>query len=212
MLALIPILATALAIGAQKGSRSPAKNYLVIEPPIAKPGQDPFDRLIELVDWWMADQIIANGMVPDDADSWYEIIPSSRDVEHLQAMTGLRVLGYGAFRIAFALGSSHVVKVSLNSSSNAMTLNEADIWNEAFPSLRRLLVPVMKVNSDGKWIIMKRAEPIPASRRKEILQAEIELLAEIELRESPIFGLLLDLAWFNWGLHNGKIKLLDYGA
>src|SRR3990172_5086722 len=121
-LALIPVLTAALAIGAQKSTGTGLFTNL----PAAKPGQDPLERLAEIVDWWMRNSIFAQGMDPDDPGSWYEFNPMLGDTSRLQQVTGLEVLGWGAFRIVFAIGKKHAVKIPINSSALAMTLNERD--------------------------------------------------------------------------------------
>jgi hypothetical protein len=65
------------------------------------------------------------------------------------------LLGYGRTRIVFAsrVDPSFVIKVDSGGHSNR---REAEAYFSAGPRLKKLLVPVLAVDPDGKWLIMER--------------------------------------------------------
>lgn len=103
------------------------------------------------------------------------------------------IIGKGAHRIVYAheLG---VIKKARKASTKVRNLYESEIWQLAKGTeYERWLVPVVDCHKNGDWLIMEKAEGID-----EKVQYQ---------RQSW----MQDTKWKNWGIHNGEVKLLDYG-
>lgn len=136
----------------------------------------------------------------------------------LAAEAGLPLLGMGAARVVFDFGSGLVLKVPggedlvVGRAANRM---EAAIWGftktPARRWLRDWLVPVVAAAPDGAWLLMERTDPragLAEDERPDALDdATCARIAEVVGRGCAE----LDLGNLNWGVHQGRLKLLDYG-
>lgn len=101
-----------------------------------------------------------------DAGEW---VPHRRDENTRFARNnGIVYLGQGTSRAVFAvpvLGASRGVAIKIGSVRD--NRSEARVWREAPAWMRDLLVPVLGVAGDGRWIAMERVKPVtPAAFAK----------------------------------------------
>jgi len=87
-----------------------------------------------------------------------------------------------------------VVKYPKKESKKDRNLWEWEAWQGARnKGVSDYLVPVVDCHPDGDWLIMEYAPMIKKEEKPERQEW------------------MRDAGWRNWGKHNGKIKLLDYG-
>jgi len=124
---------------------------------------------------------------------------------------GIKSLGSGGTRIVFDIGGGMVAKFDYQSIEGGNNYNEIDIYREMKRAgLDHFLVPIRGMILDGRIILMDKAEPVPKKRMKELTNKIIPSFKD----EIESIGVIIedcDFA-FNWGLHEGSIKLLDYGT
>ena len=112
------------------------------------------------------------------------------------------LLAYGRTRIVFAsrVDPSFVIKVNEGGHSNR---REAGVYFSAGPRLKKLLVPVLAVDPDGKWLIMERVSL--GKTTKDMIRLGNEIIPKIRL--------LLGKQPFD--IHEENVssdgRLLDYG-
>jgi hypothetical protein len=112
---------------------------------------------------------------------------------------GAPILGLGSGRVAFEVGGRIVAKIPYNDFGVVSNRAEADYWGTAAPDVRTLLVPVIGVY-DGV-LFMPYVEPVPRTDA----WRTIEEIRTLDTR-------LLDLQPANMGVHEGRVKMLDYGT
>lgn len=136
--------------------------------------------------------------VPDEVIAWWN------------ATTNTRWLDSGTNRIAVQIPDGRVVKFALDSDGRQANLNELATWNDAQFDTEVLdfLVPIHAGNEH--FILMDYADPLG-------LVLPDELDRRFRTRNQDWQTLLLqgrsrarDVPYFNWGIHQGKIRLLDY--
>jgi len=89
-----------------------------------------------------------------------------------------------------------VIKKPNTTSHRHKNLQEWKTWQLAVEKgIEELLVPCVKCAPDGDWLIMERAE-----------------LLEDKRERPPKLPWMHDAGWKNWGVHNGRKKLLDYAS
>jgi hypothetical protein len=98
------------------------------------------------------------------------------------------------------LGPHLVAKIDYDADSSANRA-EADAWYGLKQVLDGHAVPVVGTRLDDRVLLMERAAPLETDRDlRDLKRARRELPLRLEEAE-----------WdFNWGRHNGKVKLLDY--
>lgn len=113
---------------------------------------------------------------------------------------GFEVVGSGGSRIVVGLGPHLVAKIDYDADSSANRA-EADAWYGLKQVLDGHAVPVVGTRLDDRVLLMERAAPLETDRDlRDLKRARRELPLRLEEAE-----------WdFNWGRHNGKVKLLDY--
>jgi len=114
---------------------------------------------------------------------------------------GFEVVGAGGSRIVVGLGLHLVAKIDYDADGSANQA-EADLWRSFKQSLDGHVVPVVGTRLDGRVLLMERATPLleTARDRRDLKRARQELPMKLEEAEFD----------FNWGRHNGVVKLLDY--
>lgn len=112
------------------------------------------------------------------------------DINHIKKVA--EQIGKGAHREVYE-DSQGVVKIARKGGGMARNKWEYEIWQLAVEKgYSEYLVPVIDCAEDGKWLIMERAEPT-----KE--RGEVQKWMQDANKAA------------NWGVHEGKTKLLDYG-
>jgi hypothetical protein len=163
------------------------------------------------VDWRLVKQI---------SDSWREGLSDQWEGDLIEeppsfAWTdfperfGIEFLAHGATRCVFRLPSGHILKLPLGEWGEAANDSEAESWydSETEPEVRDLLVPIIGGGPEG--IVMEYALPIPEKRWDE-LGAYREKWSKL-LRADRSGANTMDFYLMrNWGLREGKLKLLDY--
>ena len=113
---------------------------------------------------------------------------------------GFEVVGSGGSRVVIGLGPHLVAKIDYDPDSSANQA-EADTWHGLRQILEGHVVPVVGTRLDDRVLLMERAAPLETDRDlRDLKRARRELPLRLEEAE-----------WdFNWGRHDGKVKLLDY--
>lgn len=127
----------------------------------------------------------------------------------LEEIIGLKVHGHGAGRSVFELVPGLAVKLAIFDDDRRLNLDEARRYRQLPKSIRAMVVPIVDVDPDGRWLIMEEAIPMPLAPETE-LRAELGRkmdLMKLFCRRHGLEG--LDLAIYNWGIHDGRVKLLD---
>ena len=146
-----------------------------------------------------------------DPRDWHECLwrlLDQRGQRELEQRTGLRFLGIGAFRVVMRLCPGLVLKVAVCPDFTAMNAQEADVWVDARSGLRTLLVPPVELGEEGRWLIAEEA--VASMDKLTDLTIRRPRAAEV-MRVDPDLAMGIDMDWYNWGWHDGLLKLLDYG-
>jgi hypothetical protein len=122
---------------------------------------------------------------------------------------GLAPIGHGAGRSVFELLPGLVIKLAILPEDRSLNLDELRRYRRLPAEARSLTVPVVDADPRGRWLIMEYADPMP-------LAPGVDLRSRLGARahrfrrlcRHPDFA-SLDLAIYNWGLHDGQVKLLD---
>ena len=139
---------------------------------------------------------LSDWVVSDESKRWWE------------NKTNTKWLDEGTSRIAVQLKDGRVLKIALDREGQKANLAELKTWNDAQGDAEVLdfLVPIHGGNEN--FIVMDYAEPLgyidendPIYRERQ--QAWGKILQEGRSRA-------MDVPYFNWGIHRGKMKLLDY--
>ena len=142
--------------------------------------------------------------------------PSRATLAWWKQETGLTYIGHGNQRVAFRLSDGSVLKLALDHVGEESNELEMETWQEAQgdPDVLDLLVPMLAGNE--RFIHMAGADPLSATR----LQGDPRLAERFRERFRVANTLAhegrlvaTDLAVpKNWGIHEGRIKILDYEA
>lgn len=104
------------------------------------------------------------------------------------------LLGRGAHRHVYE-HEKGVIKFPHKDKNKVNNLWEYEVWQLAVKyNMIEYFVPVIDVASDGSWLLMERAVPL-----------------ENKNKIPPKLSWMQDYKYSNFGIHDGKIKLLDYG-
>lgn len=99
--------------------------------------------------------------IADDSDELLALLwDEPLGTNGLQAFAkryGVRLLGRGISRVVFEVPSG-ALKIEPDPVPYGQNENEARIWNEAPPSIRRFLVPVLAASDDGRWLLMEKVQ------------------------------------------------------
>ena len=138
-----------------------------------------------------------------DLVSGYDGVGGVEGVEFfgLLQRKGFEVIGSGGSRIVVGLGPNLVAKIDYDTDGSANRA-EADLWYGFRRVLDGHVVPVVGTRLDDRVLLMERATPLleTARDKRDLKRARRELPMDLEEAE-----------WdFNWGRHNGAVKLLDY--
>lgn len=144
------------------------------------------------------DFYLSDWPVPDEVIAWWN------------NTTNTRWLGTGTNRIAVQISDGRVIKFALDPDGRQANLNELATWRDAQSDAEVLdfLVPIHAGNEH--FILMDYAEPLGL-----VLPGDLD--QRFRKRNQDWQTLLLqdrsrarDVPYFNWGLHRGQIRLLDY--
>ena len=148
------------------------------------------------------------------------------------ARHGVQLLGEGRHRTVFRLADGLVVKVGYHLPNNPNWL-ESLIWHQSrrFPDVSPYLVPVLAISRDTGWLLMDSADVLDEDFGKNQFlarEAKDEEASEAVLEEAERLGLppeelvdqyleiqalrrwVFDLHEQNLGVHQGRLKILDY--
>lgn len=118
---------------------------------------------------------------------------------------GFKVIGIGQGRAIVRLDGDKVAKIAFNQNGMEQNNQEASIWEKTKSDL---LVPV--ISNFGSYIISSYAEPCEQNCEEEIEKKKRDLK---KLLSNAGVKSLVDIHNLtNWGIHNGEVKLLDYGS
>ncbi len=176
----------------------------------AEPAASEIGRALEMVEDLKLKIVLANDEVLESDQSFFLSDWSVTDEVRRwwERATGTRWLAEGENRIVVRLRDGRVLKLALDSEGEKSNLAEIQTWNEAQGDAEVLdfLVPLHGGNEH--FIVMEYARPLgyldendPAYRDRQ--RAWNDLLHQGRSRA-------MDVPYFNWGMHKGKIRLLDY--
>ncbi len=182
-LALAAVGVLALVATRGRGSSARTKN------PLSMSYDDLADHFREMMQTltWMADE--------------------EREIRRWARSHKLAYLGAGAQRAVFAVPDG-ALKIAFDRSGFAANRNEAEVWEDAPPRIRRHLVPVLDSSGteigDGAWLLM---EQVRASGRGDLSPEATELLGDCGIQDIvgqnvSDDGRLLDYGWVHrdaWG-------------
>lgn len=122
--------------------------------------------------------------------------------------TGMTYIGQGATRLVFRMGDGNVLKLALDFNGEQANISEIEVWDEWSEDENTVdfLVPLLA--GDERFVVMEQAELLPCDlfRRKQLAdRVNARILAWKALDTS-----VDDTHPDNWGIHEGKIRLLDY--
>lgn len=129
---------------------------------------------------------------------------------------GFTVLGRGGGRVVVDLGSGYAAKLASWQGGRNQNKREFKIWNSAKGELREMLVPILRLDEAGSMVLVPRVvsvgDLLRAADRTQAKEVE-DMIGQAMRRISPLIPeAIVDFSFdFNWGLHDGKLKLLDYG-
>lgn len=128
---------------------------------------------------------------------------------------GFMVLGRGGGRVVVDLGHGYVAKLASWQGGRNQNKREFKIWNSSKGELREMLVPVLRLDEAGGIILAPKVDQFDELYRAadRTRAEEMEREADQAMRKlRPLLGHVIDVDFdFNWGFHEGKLKLLDYG-
>ena len=126
---------------------------------------------------------------------------------------GFKVLGYGGTRVAVLLDDIYVAKVAAFDDGIRQNESESGLWGilkREAPELAEMVLPIHDVDGEGIVLLTERAKPCSGVTRKRctpLLDA-----ARRKLGAHALTRYLIDAEYdFNWGFHDGRLKLFDYG-
>jgi hypothetical protein len=142
----------------------------------------------------------------DAASDVYDL-DSKEEIKDYLFDNGYKVIGFGQGRVVVSLNNGKVGKIAYNSNGIEQNKRETKIWN----SLKSdLLMPVLESEPSGLAIISLLGSPCGEECEEEIEKAKKILKSEFAKIGIGSFVDVHNLA--NWGTHEGKIKLFDYGS
>ncbi len=116
---------------------------------------------------------------------------------------GFEIIGAGGTRLVVGLGPNVVAKIDYDPHG---TTNEAELstWLDYRDILDGHVVPVIGERLDSRILLMERARPLTERDRGALVIARRSFPISVDRQES---------SWdFNWGWHDGAVKLLDYAS
>ena len=185
------------AISAARRKESPSR----LEDLIAIVGEIQANVIGGGSDWIPTEQL------PDD------FVPTGELLQRQLRAYGFEILGEGGDRLVVALGPDRIAKVALDSSGREQNWREYETWiDERNGPVADYLVPVHSLSGDDAVLVMELADPLPHPEDRGAPSRQTWqrfLRRRDELREHvSIYDADYD---FNWGWHNGELKVLDYG-
>jgi hypothetical protein len=118
---------------------------------------------------------------------------------------GFKIIGIGQGRAIIRLDGDKVAKIAFNQNGMEQNNQEASIWKK---TKSNLLVPTIK--KFDSYIISSYADPCGKNCEEEI---EIKKRDLKKILSNAGVQSLIDIHNLtNWGIHNGEVKLLDYGS
>lgn len=149
--------------------------------------------------------------------------------EALTSVAGIKCLGFGWSRLAFALDENVVIKLAYGPSGRLANGRENLRWKESPSEVKNLLAPVFECDPAGRWLTMARTSSVvsqPVDRdlvlsSRKWLPKTIALLRQQafstnDLRTIPFWDLIREHEdesvpkFENIGVLNGKFVIHDY--
>ena len=158
---------------------------------------------------------------PDDSDDDFY------DTDFLMDMLigmlrsrGYDVVGQGGSRVAVDVGDGFVAKVAAHEGGIEQNVAESNLWSalseEGYEDLAEVLMPAHRLDEDGVVLLTELAIPCTDRHMSDSDLDECEEAKgrgrEVLRRHSMTWGISDADYLFNWGFHEGRIKLLDYGS
>lgn len=142
---------------------------------------------------WKAD-VSKRGRIPAVALAYLPHEPEEK--ARLEKIVGAKVIAAGSERLVFDRGRAVLKVASGGSESVKANRREHELWEKSkdIPALRAILVPVVSVAPDGRWLVMEKARPTSSAG---------EVPSSLPVK-------LYDVKPGNWGRHGGALKMLDY--
>lgn len=141
-----------------------------------------------------------------DASDVYDL-DSKEEIKDYLFDKGYKVIGFGQGRVVVSLNNGKVGKIAYNENGIEQNKRETKIWN----SLKSdLLMPVLESEPSGLATISLFGSPCGEECEEKIEKAKKILKNEFAKIGIGSFVDVHNLA--NWGTHEGKIKLFDYGS
>lgn len=127
------------------------------------------------------------------------------------------ILGKGGNRVVVRLSPRYAAKFAFVPKGDRQNRYENEVWKSIKddPSLSDLFMPVHAIGMHG--VMTEVALPCEGERAEQcetmIMRGQKRLKQALAQRQGVLQGMSFNDAdfYFNWGLHDGKTKLLDYG-
>lgn len=120
---------------------------------------------------------------------------------------GYSIIGMGQGRVIIGLDNDKVAKIAYNDNGIEQNKQESFVWNQTNSDL---LIPVLESDEMGHYIVVPYAKICGEECEEQIdmkMGAIKKLLAGVGTQS------LIDIYNIsNWGIHDGQVKLIDYGS
>ena len=120
---------------------------------------------------------------------------------------GYSIIGMGQGRVIIGLDNDKVAKIAYNDNGIQQNKQESVVWNQTNSDL---LIPVLESDKLGHYIVVPYAKICGEECEEQIdmkMGAIKKLLAGVGTQS------LIDIYNIsNWGIHDGQVKLIDYGS
>ncbi len=117
----------------------------------------------------------------------------------LRAQGHNNLIGWGRTRMVFVSQADPTLVIKVDIDQGYSNQSEAGSYLSAGPKTKKILVPVLLSDPDGRWLIMKRVS----------MAKDYKTVAKLGLRAHRLLG------WSSFDLHQGNVsadgRLLDYG-
>lgn len=143
----------------------------------------------------------------------YRREPRDEELEDLERAVGLQLLGHGISRFTFLFPTSRgdlVLKLDRYPAWANGNLREVYLWDQVQDAAwwRERLVPILVYDPKFRWLIMDRVEPPRALEFDELSRQHHRLIGDLLCIPEGIT--VCDTGERNLGVHEGRLKVLDY--
>jgi hypothetical protein len=135
---------------------------------------------------------------PDSEEFLNDAAKIVNDYNYRESMlVGLPTLGNGCARVCLDLGNGFVAKISYWNAQQ--TRDEVRLWTNSSPEIKQHLMPIIKADPAGMWVVMPKAESVG------------EVSNDIIRKMSKATG-IWDNHSGNVGMYEGRPVFLDYAG